>query len=120
MHMIHIGITHCLGQDGRGTDAFFTAVAPDDGARRDTAESRQVGQAIAVDQKFRARYGQREDGAAHRQERRLQDVQGVDLRRVGPTDAVGDASRADLGSQSMPRRRIQGFGIIDAANAMPR
>ena len=56
---------------------------------------------------------QRGDGAAHREQRGLQDVDPVDLGDRTDPDA-DDGRAADRGEQSFPVRFLEGLGIIDA------
>jgi hypothetical protein len=55
-------------------------------------------------------------GPAHGKHGRLQDVDGVDLRRIGPAQAPRDAARANLDGECLAHLWCERFRIRDTAN----
>ncbi len=107
-----------LGEDRGGADRRDPRIAGHDRLQR--ARQRQIGDAraaIAVDAHVRRTHRQRQQRAAHRQQRRLQDVQAVDLVAIRPADRPGERARADDGSQACALRDRKHLGVGKAANA---
>jgi hypothetical protein len=105
-----------LREDRGRRDRRDIAIAAHDGAH----PARQGRAAIAVDPRLVGGERQRVECAAHRDERGLQDVEGVDLVHVGESDRPGESTLTDLGRQHGACVRGEELRVAQTANRRRR
>ncbi len=108
-------VPRSLGEDRRRGYHGDIAVTLYDRAR---AAHELVGTAVAVDPGLAGRDRQRLDRSAHRQERRGEDVERVDLGDFGRRDRPCKSVPPDLDREPLARRRCEKLRIAQAADRM--
>lgn len=110
----HPAVARDLGEDAGGGDGQARRVALDDGVVGDG----ETADGEAVDEGQVDPAGDGRDGAGHRQVRRAEDVQAVDLLDRGLGDAVGDEGaplrRGEACKEKLPPRGRELFRIVKA------
>ena len=108
IHFQHKAVPRHLGQNGRSRDIGAQAVALDDRLHRQT----EVRLAVAVDQGDIRPHPELVHGAAHREERRLQDVDLIDHLWTDDPDAVSHCFLFDLIKQKISFLLRKLLGIV--------
>src|SRR5204862_2046729 len=101
-----------LGDDRRRRDRANLCIAADDGANR----HRQLRPLVAVDEDDLRLLGETLYGAPHRQQRRMQDVERVDLGDARRRDADADRALPDLAVEPLALFGAEQLRIVQAAD----
>ena len=104
----HPAVTRRLGQDRRRHDLRDAGVAVDLGPARRAHRQREA----AVDQHQAGRDIQPAEGTHHRQQRRVVDIDAVDLLRPCPADGPRPRVFADQRRQLFAGLRVQYLGVV--------
>ncbi|VTZ52137.1 hypothetical protein MPC4_70024 [Methylocella tundrae] len=113
----HQPVARDLGDDGGGGDGENGAVALDDRLGLAAKPRREV---VAVDQHIARRACESRQSPAHGAERRLTDIDRVDLRGAGKADRDRERARHDRFIEAFPLLRRQKLRIIEAARKIVR
>ncbi len=109
----HQPVAMDFGDNGCGGDGPGERIALDDRTLRQGHEREGDG----VEQEAVGRRGQGSEGALHREAGGFQNIQVVDLLRVGRADPNPDRPCQDLAIQSLPHRLGHLFGVVQLVDS---
>jgi len=116
VELVEHRIASRFGEDRRRRNHGDVAIAFDDGARN----AAEVRAAVAVDPRFSRGHRQRLNGAAHRQQRRLQDIERIDLRDLGCSDSPRQRMHSYVDREARARSRGQQLRVTQAIDRASR